>query len=247
MTEPLVTCITPTFGRIHLLCEMYWSWNRQDYKNKELLILNDQPNVELYSDEKNVRIINLSERMVGLGAKRNILFNNISPETKYVMPFDDDDLFLPKHISSLVQGLEDNPEHHRSKNIAHLIANDNTFQNITYADWPFFGASCFNSEKVKNFKFKETYNKGEDAAWLNDNNMTASIVRTPPTFIYRLGMNIVHTSGVGSLKSNNTEHQKIIYDKIGNSVKIFDELKKMKLRENISKEAKALYNITLKL
>ena len=93
MSQPLVTCITPTFGRFHLLKEMYWSWLQQDYRNKKLLILNDEPGLEIYCDNPDVTIINRKERTKGLGEKRNILWKHVHPKTKYIVTFDDDDLF----------------------------------------------------------------------------------------------------------------------------------------------------------
>lgn len=239
--EPLVTCITPTFGRLNFLKEMYWTWNRQDYQNKELLILNDQPDIEIECDNERVRIINLPERMVGLGAKRNMLFENIKPETKYIMPFDDDDLFLPKHISSLVKGLEENPTHHRSKNIDHFIVKHNHFQGVMHGNQPFFGASCFNAELVKHIKFNDTFNMGEDTRWMDSNGISTFVVRAWPTFIYRQGMNIVHASG-HRIKSDDPSQQKMIFDKIGESVPIGNTVKKFKLTESLIGEARMVYD-----
>jgi len=243
--EPLVTCITPTYGRFKFLKEMYWTWKRQDYINKELLILNDQPDMQIICDDENVRIINVPERMVGLGAKRNMLFENIKSETKYIMPFDDDDLFLPKHISSLVQGLEDNPTYHRSKNIDHFIVKDNNYHGVMHGNYPFFGASCFNAEKVKDIKFNETFNMGEDTRWMDSNGITTFVVKHWPTFMYRQGMNIVHASG-HKIKSDDPIQQKMIYDKIGDSVFIRESIKKVKLVEEITPQSKTLYDQLLR-
>lgn len=239
--EPLVSCITPTFGRFHLLREMYWSWNRQDYKNKELIILNDQPDLHIICDDERVRILNYTERFEGLGIKRNILLENIQEETKYIMPFDDDDLFLPKHISSLVEGLENNPKYHRSKNIDHFIIKNNDFTGVMHGNQPFFGASCFSAEKVKHLRFNDSYIMGEDVRWMDNNKLTTFVVNHPPTFLYRLGMGIVHASG-HKINSDDPIQQKNLFDKIGSSVKIKTNISTVKLTEYISPEAKMVYN-----
>lgn len=240
-TQPLVTCITPTYNRFHLLREMYWTWNRQDYENRELFILNDHPNFHISCDDPRVKIVNMPERMVGLGAKRNYLFENVNPKTKYVMPFDDDDLFLPKHISSLVEALEANPGYHRSKNIDHIMSKDNQMTGIMHGAQPFFGASCFNYEMVKDFKFNDTFIMGEDVRWMDSNGITTFVVNHLPTFIYRLGMGIVHASG-HKIVSDDPEQQQMIFDKIGAKAHKWENVKEIRLSESLTGDAAELYD-----
>jgi glycosyltransferase involved in cell wall biosynthesis len=65
-TVPLVSCICPTYNRPphhqHLLEEAIESFLRQDYANKELIVLNDCPGQELLCDAPGVRVVNAAER-----------------------------------------------------------------------------------------------------------------------------------------------------------------------------------------
>lgn len=72
---PLVTCVCPTFNRpsegMELLEEAVESFLRQDYEQKELLILNDCPEQVLVCDAPGVRVVNFPSRFPSLGEKRN--------------------------------------------------------------------------------------------------------------------------------------------------------------------------------
>ena len=216
--SPLATCITPTFGRFKFLKEMYWSWLQQDYDNKELVILNDEINLKILSDDPRVTIINTPTRLPGLGAKRNELWKSVSSETKYILPFDDDDLFLPNHIRSLVNALQENPSYERAKNRKHVMAKNNQFIEVNAKSPFFFGASCFDYKKVKEYRFDEMLVEGEDLEWMKRHNIkTFTVDSIPPTFIYRQGMGIVHASGEG-ISIHNPLKQQWLYDKIGKQI-----------------------------
>lgn len=244
MSQPLVTCITPTFGRFHLLKEMYWSWLQQDYRNKKLLILNDEPGLEIYCDNPDVTIINRKERTKGLGEKRNILWKHVHPKTKYIVTFDDDDLFLPKHITSLVEEAEQFPTYHRIKNKKHIMSKDNVFTGINDKSPFFFGASCFNYPLVKDFSFNEILTEGEDLDWMTTHKIQTKTLDHYPTFVYRQGMGVVHASG-----SNKNSHcmisQKQLYDRIGLQVKQRASTERVELIEEISPQSINLWKRAL--
>jgi glycosyltransferase involved in cell wall biosynthesis len=247
MNYPLVSCITPTYGRIHLLQEMYWSWCQQSYPNKELIIVNDQNNLTITSTDFRVKVFNFDKRFIGLGAKRNFCVEQTSPEAKYIMPFDDDDLFLPEHISSLVDGLEKYPTFHRAKNLQHVLINDNMFKEILVGPRPFFGASCFQAHIMRHFKFKDEYVMGEDTTWLDGNGITTHfIARSTPTFLYRIGMNIIHASWHASKMDIHSQSEQVsLYNKIGNSAARFALPTTVELTANVTRGTENLYKIML--
>lgn len=243
--EPLVSCITPTFGRFHLLKEMYWCWTNQTYENKELIIVNDQPNLTISCDDKRVKIFNYDKRFPCLGSKRNICIEKTSNDTKYILPFDDDDLFMPDHIKTLVDGFSETSFCHRTKNYRHMIIKNNSFDNVMEGNQPFFGASCFDAKIMKEIKFPENLIQGEDVRWMDSNKIKTHIIsHAVPTFAYRLGMGIVHASG-HKVNPNDPEAQKIIFEKIGNSVDVKSNTKHVKLVPELSGAVKLLYNSLL--
>jgi hypothetical protein len=107
---PLVSCLTPTYNRFpshgHLLAEAVESFLRQDYpkEQRELLILSDCPKQEIFCAEPGVRILNYPTRFASLGAK----FNELCKQARgaVLLPWEDDDIALPRRISQAVQALE---------------------------------------------------------------------------------------------------------------------------------------------
>jgi glycosyltransferase involved in cell wall biosynthesis len=242
MNKPLVSCITPTYGRAHLLPEMLWCWVNQTYKNKELIIVNDEANVVLYTNIPDVKIFNFNERFVGLGAKRNFCVDNTDPSAEFIFPFDDDDLFFPDHIESLVQGFDEEPDADITKNKRHFMAKDNCYEGIMEGTWPFFGASCFSAKAMRTYRFKENYVMGEDVSFIDMNGLKSHYISLRhPTFVYRAGMGIIHASG-HRIEVENPEAQKNLYDRIGNSI-IKNEVSVEKLIEpTLSPLTSTLYN-----
>lgn len=106
---PLVSCICPTYNRPprhqHLLEEAIASFLRQDYPNKELIVLNDCPGQELICDEEGVRVVNVPERFPSIGDKQNAAVGLARGEL--IAPWDDDDISLPWRLSLSVERLGD--------------------------------------------------------------------------------------------------------------------------------------------
>jgi glycosyltransferase involved in cell wall biosynthesis len=104
-----ISAICPTFNRIskrkHLLEEAIESFLRQDYPNKELILVNDAPGQVLVCDKPGVRIFNLSERFKTLGEKYNWAINACDGEL--ICSFEDDDISLPHRLSFSAEQIED--------------------------------------------------------------------------------------------------------------------------------------------
>lgn len=102
-----VSCICPTYGRppdhTHLIEEAVESFVRQDYPNKELILLNDAKEQELICNAPNVRVINHYPRYGSLGEKYNAGISFSSGEL--ICPWEDDDISLPWRISLSVRML----------------------------------------------------------------------------------------------------------------------------------------------
>lgn len=108
---PSVSCQCITYGRPELLVEAIESFLQQDYAgDKELVILNDQPEVKYSCDAPGVRIINLDHRVETIGEKRNICVSHCKNDI--IFPWDDDDISLPHRISFSLQEMKN---HHYFK------------------------------------------------------------------------------------------------------------------------------------
>ncbi len=114
---PAVTCLCPTYGRFARLREALACFLAQDYPNKRLLILNDAPEPLFLShttphgsaygpewEDQGLHIINAEPNtFANLGEKRQVLL--VAAQTPLVAHWDDDDLYLPWHLSRAVAAL----------------------------------------------------------------------------------------------------------------------------------------------
>ena len=115
MTEwPAITCLCPTYGRFERLRDAVACFLLQDYPGlTHLLVLNDAFDpicllpggltALLWADIE-VRILNSKDRYANLGAKRQALLE--AAQTPTVAHWDDDDLYLPWHLTDAVAALE---------------------------------------------------------------------------------------------------------------------------------------------
>lgn len=100
---PLISCVCPTFGKTKHLNEAVESFHRQTYPNKELIIFNNYPSMDIVYDHPDVRVTNYKEDIYSIGACRNE--GNKYAKGEYVCTWDDDDISLPKRLSEQYNNL----------------------------------------------------------------------------------------------------------------------------------------------
>jgi glycosyltransferase involved in cell wall biosynthesis len=106
MPKPLVSIITPTFGRGEFLEAIATCVKSQHYRNVEWLVLDDseQPSGALSALPADaVRYMHIAERL-SIGEKRNRLVDMARGEL--IAHFDDDDYYGPNYLSTMVGTLE---------------------------------------------------------------------------------------------------------------------------------------------
>lgn len=101
MSQPLVSCIMPTYGRPDYVAESLAMFLAQDYPNKELVICNDCAGQSFICDIANVRVINCEDRYPSLGDKRNAAMSHA--EGELIAIWDDDDIHLPWRLSFSIE------------------------------------------------------------------------------------------------------------------------------------------------
>ncbi|RYE40750.1 MAG: glycosyltransferase [Hyphomicrobiales bacterium] len=104
MLGPLVTCLMPTFDRRTFVPLAIEGFLRQDFPDRELVILDDgtDPVADLIPDDPNVRYERLTCR-IRLGTKRNQACQMARGEI--LLHWDDDDWYASNRISRQVQAL----------------------------------------------------------------------------------------------------------------------------------------------
>lgn len=105
---PTVACLCPTYGRPkHLIANTIACYLAQDYpeERRELLILDDLGNVRIDDElaQRGVKVISTSQRYKSLPDKYNAL-RKLSNATVQIV-WEDDELYLPHHVSSYVDVL----------------------------------------------------------------------------------------------------------------------------------------------
>jgi hypothetical protein len=108
---PVVTVLVPTFNRRRYLAGALASVVRQSYRNLQIIVIND-------GGEEVSDIVNSfgDERLIFINRKENrgkaFSLNEAlaRAEGKYVAYLDDDDLYYPNHIETLVDALENNSD-----------------------------------------------------------------------------------------------------------------------------------------
>jgi glycosyltransferase involved in cell wall biosynthesis len=102
--NPLVSCIMPTFNRRNFISRAIANFQRQSYRNKELVIVDDgfDSIADLIPHDPLIRYHRLNSRC-SIGAKRNFACRHSSG--KIIVHWDDDDWMSPDWLDSQVTTL----------------------------------------------------------------------------------------------------------------------------------------------
>jgi len=110
-SKPLVSIIIPAYNAERYIDEAVTSALRQEYPNKEIIVIDDGSEDETprrilaYREKGSVRYIRQENK--GLSAARNLGIR--TAQGKYIALLDSDDAFLPDKINFQVEALENNP------------------------------------------------------------------------------------------------------------------------------------------
>lgn len=105
-SQSLVSCIMPTRNRRAFITQSIWYFLRQDYPEKELIIVDDGTDAigDLLPEDERIRYIRL-EHPATIGEKRNIACQASCGE--FIAHWDDDDWYAPERLSTQVAALRD--------------------------------------------------------------------------------------------------------------------------------------------
>jgi hypothetical protein len=101
---PLVSVLIPTYNRPHMLEEALESVQRQSYRNVETIVINDagDPIEDVVSSYPRARLINMATNLTFAAVNAGFL----AASGTYITFLNDDDLFFPHHVATLVTALE---------------------------------------------------------------------------------------------------------------------------------------------
>jgi len=102
MYIPLISCVMITYKRKKYVKESIKMFQKQDYKNKELIIIDDSPKRMEQLSEKNVKYYHLPQKK-SIGEKRNIGVKKSKGEI--IIMWDDDDIYSKDRIRHQVEDI----------------------------------------------------------------------------------------------------------------------------------------------
>lgn len=223
MNEPLVSWHCVTYDRPDYLKELLFFFISQTYKNKELIIINDQKTIKYSCSHPNVKIYNLDERFKSLGAKRNFAMSKCSGD--YIHIADDDDVYFSEHTEHLLYYHEINKECDIMKDrFTEYSVNGRVVEKL--ASTVGFSRCSIKKEYLEKKQFNEDLNCYEDADYVDGANM--GIIENDEAFNqYRWGMNVKHMSSFGDFDKFDINKQKDMWNIIKNEEKntSFQEIK----------------------
>lgn len=188
----MISVLTLTYKRPHLLEEAIESFLRQTVAESEMVIINDNPEVDYVYQHDRVRIINHKERFLSIGSKLEWGFKQCKYD--YMYRLDDDDLLAPWALENVIKDIADNPgyEIYRSKGMHYFsdniyegeggsVNNGNVYTRAYLDRIVFPNSSCDEDSHI---------------TFGNNSNIYTSTLNH--TMIYRWGMGTYHVSGMGN-------------------------------------------------
>jgi len=221
--RPWVTCLCPTYGRFERLREALACFLAQDYPNKRLIILNDAPDPirwappaphcpapqeagapyvpsVIYDLLPLTRVLNAPCALPTLGHKRQALLD--LAQTPLVAHWDDDDLYLPHHLSRAVAALSARPDATCAKGRGawYMIGSGDGVKVRGIRHNVFEGQMVFSRDRALELGGYPPRHSGQAKALLGKFHKAGELVKIgdwaggPPSYVYRWGQDVGHIS-----------------------------------------------------
>lgn len=199
----LISVLTLTYQRHHLLEEAIESFLRQDFSGEsEMIIINDSPIVEYVFDHPKIRIINVKTRFPTIGHKLKFGFSQCKYE--YIYRLDDDDLLAPWALRHTWDDILAHPDYEIYRSEGHYFFNNNEYNGTSGS---VNNGNVYTKKYLSRIEIPET-SLGEDSAMtFNFNAKIYNSKREQKTMIYRWGMPTYHISGMGDISEKDRQER----------------------------------------
>ncbi len=203
----MISVLTLTYKRYHLLEEAINSFLLQNINDCEMVIINDNPDVDYIFIHPNIKIINHKERFSSIG--RKIEFGYKQCKHKYIYRLDDDDLLSPNALNNLKLDIKENPgyEIYRSSGMYFFVNNEFKGESSSINNGNLYTKDYLDRISIPDSSF------GEDDKITFHNDAKIYESKLKHTMIYRWGMGTFHISGLGN------KENKVILDKADDILK----------------------------
>jgi glycosyltransferase involved in cell wall biosynthesis len=182
----MISVLTITYKRHHLLEEAIESFLRQDCTDCEMVVVNDNPEVDYVYEHDRVRIINCKERFPSIASKLEWGYKQC--KHYYIYRLDDDDLLAPWALENVKTDILAHPgfEIYRSRGMYFFVNNE--FQRED--------SNVYSKSYLDRIKFPDkSGDEDADITFMHKADIYESKLKH--TMLYRWGMNTLHISGMG--------------------------------------------------
>ena len=200
---PLISCIMPTYNRRAFVPNAIRYFLRQNYPNKELIIIDDgtDPVQEFVPDNPEIRYYRLDKKIT-LGAKLNLACTYANGPL--IANWDDDDWYADWRLTYQVKSLENDGTDVCGINrlLYYDLLNKKAFQYIyptNQRKWLLGSSLCFKNELWKKNRFAEI-DVGMDGLFIRN---------TPPHCVtvlndHRFSVHMIHRHNISPKKTSGT-------------------------------------------
>jgi len=195
----MISVITLTYKRHHILQEAIQSYLNSDFKLKsEMIIINDCPDVEYFFKHPNIRIINLKKRFQSIGKKLEFAFSQAKYD--YMYRLDDDDLLTPWGLSLVSSYIKENPNKDIWRCKSHYLFINNKFDSINGS---VNNGNCYSKDYISRINIPDVSGNEDSIITFDNNPNIFEGDKGKYSMVYRWGMQTYHISGMGRPDDNN--------------------------------------------
>lgn len=187
----MISVLTITYKRHHLLEEAIESFLRQPCTDCEMVVVNDNPEVDYIYEHDRVKIINCKERFPSIASKLEWGYKQCKYD--YIYRLDDDDLLAPWALENVKQDILNNPgyEIYRSRGMYFFVNNEFNSEGANINN-----GNVYTRAYLDRIEFPDR-SGDEDVYITYRHNGTIYESTLKHSMIYRWGMATLHISGMG--------------------------------------------------
>lgn len=198
MSKPFVTVVTLTANRAKLLANCLACFQSQTHPadRKEMVILDDAGQFPCHAGD-GWRVISVPTRFSSAHEKMNAAFALADPRTEIFALFDDDDIFLPRHLEYLVAAIQSGGTFSKPSKIYSLQGTQLIEEN---AVGRFCGSIAFTAELLNRIGGWPNCKRGDaDQHFLqllarHGQQVDPLLFANGPQYVYRYGTGMYHAS-----------------------------------------------------
>lgn len=173
---PLVSCLCVTESRTEFWPWLWWSFAKQDYENRELVMVDSSPD-PFTSDDPRVRVVTAVPGSA-VSVKRNLAL--CEARGSVVAWFDDDDWQHPRRLSLLVGALSSGAAVAGSTRSWFVHATERTARRYDAQLGVIFNGLAATTAAIGELRFDERKHRASDTSWVRALTAGASGVAVVP-------------------------------------------------------------------